>query len=122
MEGSIESGIHWTLLSSSTVKKLNREADLALKITTVPLNDNNYTVWVKSASLFLCGKSKFGYVTGKIERPKVTDPAYDAWETNDKIVMSWILNSMELAIAEGVLFFDSAKEIWDSLVEIYGEA
>ncbi|CAN6459508.1 unnamed protein product [Victoria cruziana] len=34
--------------------------------------------------------------------------------------MSWLSNSMEPAIAEGVLFLDSAKEIWDSLVEIYG--
>lgn len=33
----------------------------------------------------------------------------------------WLLNSMELSIAEGFLFLDSVKEIWDAAVEIYGE-
>lgn len=35
--------------------------------------------------------------------------------------MSWLLNSMESTIAEGFLFIDSVKEVWDAAVEIYGE-
>lgn len=61
----------------------------------MPLNGNNYDIWPKSASLFLCGKSKAGYVTGKIVRPEKTDPAYHERETNDRIVMFWVLNFMD---------------------------
>ncbi|CAN6459980.1 unnamed protein product [Victoria cruziana] len=35
--------------------------------------------------------------------------------------MSWLLNSMESSIAEGFLFLDSTKEIWEAVSEIYGE-
>lgn len=90
-----------------------------LKIMTIPLNGNKYVIWAKSISLCLYNKSKLGYVLEKIERPE--SHSYKEWETNDRIVMSWLLNSMEPAIAMSFLFLDSMKEIWDSLVDIYGE-
>ncbi|CAN6459804.1 unnamed protein product [Victoria cruziana] len=105
----------------SSVKMMLKEPNTALKITTVPLNGTNYLVWSKSASLYLCGRGKAGYVNGKVCRPEESEEAYADWELNDRMVMSWLLNSMEPMIAEGFLFLDSAKEIWEAAAEIYGE-
>lgn len=78
-------------------------------------------MWAKSASLYLCRKSKLGFVNGKVIPPSTVDLAYEDWEANDKIVMSWLLNSMNPTIAEGFLFLNTMKEVWDSLKEIYRE-
>lgn len=88
------------------------------QITTVLLNGGNYTLWAKSTSLFLYGKFKLGFVMGKVVRPEKFDPTYDEWEANDRIVMFWLLNSMDPVIAEGFLFLNSIKKIWDSLADI----
>ncbi|KAF3776025.1 TMV resistance protein [Nymphaea thermarum] len=58
----------------------------------------------------------------KIMPPSREDPNYVECEANDRIIMSWILNSMEQKIVEGFLFLYSAKELWDSLAEIYSES
>lgn len=79
----------------------------------------NYVIWAKFVSLFLCEKGKLGYMNGKILRLEATDPSFSDWEVNDR--MFWLLNVMNLEIAEGFISLDFAKEIWDSLAEIYGE-
>ncbi|CAN6454775.1 unnamed protein product [Victoria cruziana] len=108
--------------SSSLYPRTSGKAmDPTLKITTSPLNGTNFITWAKSASLYLCRKSKIEYVNGKVLPSNISDPSYEEWEANDKIVTSWLLNSMEPAIAEGFLFLNSAKEVWDALEEMYGE-
>lgn len=77
-----------------------------------PTKWRNYTIWAKSTSLFLYSKSKLGFVIGKIPRPDKFDLSYDEWEANDRIVMSWLFNSMNLVIAEGFVFLDLMKKIW----------
>ncbi|KAF3789166.1 hypothetical protein EJ110_NYTH09777 [Nymphaea thermarum] len=56
------------------LKMVMKESDPAIKITTSSLNGSNYIVWAKSASLYLCGKSKIGYINGKIKAPPKEDP------------------------------------------------
>lgn len=56
-----------------------------------------------------------------MQRPEESDAAFGEWELNDRMVMSWLLNSMEPSIAEGFLFLDFAREIWESAMEIYRE-
>lgn len=95
--------------------------DPSMKITTSSLNDNNNTTWAKSTRLYLLRKSKLGYINGKISSPLLSDPSYEEWEVNDKIVMSWLLDSMDSSIAEGFILLNMAKEVWDALEEIYIE-
>lgn len=102
------------------VKAIFKEPDLALKITTTPLNGSNYIVWAKSASLYLYGRGKYGYVNRKAQRPEESDAMLGEWELNDRTMMSCLLNSIEPSIVEEFLFLDYAKEVWDSAVEIYG--
>ncbi|CAN6445887.1 unnamed protein product [Victoria cruziana] len=108
-----------TVLVPSVLKAVLKDPDHASKITTVPGNWTNYIVWMKLASLYLYRRGKLGYVNGKIHRPDETETMFSEWEFNDLIGMSWLLNSIELSIAEDFLFLDSAREMWDSDVEIY---
>ncbi|RVW51327.1 hypothetical protein CK203_075467 [Vitis vinifera] len=40
------------------------------------------------------GRGKLGYLNGTIIEPAKTDPTYLIWDTDNSIVMSWLVNSM----------------------------
>lgn len=71
--------------------------------------------------LYLAGKKKLGYVTETIVEPPHTDPSVGEWEAEHPLVMYRLLNSMEPTVSDGLLFANTAKEIWDSVVETYSE-
>ncbi|EEF31276.1 conserved hypothetical protein [Ricinus communis] len=98
------------LNSSQTSREI--EPNTSLRLTSVLLNGFNYVSWSRAASLALLGRSKLSYVNGKKEAPKPSDPSFDAWQSNDQPVMSWILNSMEPKIAETFVFADSDYDPW----------
>ncbi|KAF3794144.1 hypothetical protein EJ110_NYTH08202 [Nymphaea thermarum] len=77
-----ESGNTSVADSHSSFKMVMKESDLALKITTWLLNGSNYIIWAKSASLYMCGKSKIEYINDKIKAPQKEDPGYEDWEAN----------------------------------------
>lgn len=53
--------------------------------------------------------------------PKSNDPSFAKWETENAMVMSWILYSMQLHIANNYLFLPIAKAIWDSATKTYSK-
>ena len=48
-----------------------------------------------------------------------TDPKFRVWKTENHMVMSWLINSMNTDIGENFLFYGTAKEIWDAARETY---
>lgn len=97
--------------SSQNIKTIYRKPNPCQKNMIVPLNGTNYIIWY----------IKIGCVNGRITKPDISDNTYNEWETNDKTIMSWLLNSMNHDIAGHFLFLVSAKEVWDSIREIYGK-
>ncbi|KAF3792460.1 hypothetical protein EJ110_NYTH11435 [Nymphaea thermarum] len=51
------------------------------------------------------------YIKGKTVSPPKDEPGFDDCEANDLIVMSWLLNSMEANIMDGLLFVET-KDPW----------
>nr|CAD1826176.1 unnamed protein product [Ananas comosus var. bracteatus] len=92
-----------------------------LQITPFKLNGNNFLPWSQSATLFLSGKFKLGYVNGKIQEPPIDETKYDEWKSNNDLVMSWLFNSMESHVRDGLLFLKTAHEVWKTLSDIYSE-
>ncbi|GLJ53720.1 hypothetical protein SUGI_1146300 [Cryptomeria japonica] len=90
------------------------------RLSSVPINGINYVAWSRAVTLSLGGKKKFGFVNGDKKCPQNTESGYDDWISNDQLVRSWLLNSMETHIAEIFTFSNSAKELWDSIAELYG--
>lgn len=76
-----------TILPSSKSPGV-KEPDPTLKITIVSLNGDNYIVWAKSASLYLCRKRKLEYINGKAVRFDEFGASFSEWEANIRTVMS----------------------------------
>ena len=69
-------------------------------ITGHKLNGHNYLQWSQSVMMFICGKGKDEYLTGEITIPGNGDPKYRKWKTENHMIMSWLINSMNNEIGE----------------------
>jgi hypothetical protein len=79
----------------------------------------NYLCWSRRALLILRTKGLEGYVTGKIEMPKIKSTnEWKNWNVTNSLVV-WLLNSLSPAIAVTVETISSAVEIWEVLENVY---
>jgi gag-polypeptide of LTR copia-type len=90
-------------------------------LTNVLLNGFNYLPWCRAVTIALGGRSKKGHIDGTTKKPTSTGEELTTWQANDHQVMSWIFNSMEPQVYEIFAYCDSAKTLWDSLKEMYGQ-
>jgi len=87
------------------------------------LNGDNYVSWSRSMKIALSVKNKLGFIDGSIAKPEISDAVlYNAWNRNNNIVLSWILNSVSKEISSSILFGDSAFEVWKDLEERYQQS
>ena len=63
-------------------------------------------------SIFNCER-KGQYILD--DPPTACKLEYKNWKTNNSKVMTWLWNSMEPQISTTVMFFNTAKEIWNAL-------
>jgi gag-polypeptide of LTR copia-type len=92
------------------------------KLTTIILTGNNYIPWARSVTIGLGGKDKLSFVTSTKAKPvpaKVNEAIaeekikIDEWETIDKMIMSWLLSTMEPRISNTLMYYVTSKDIWD---------
>ena len=57
------------------------------------------------------GKDRLGYMTGAIAALVENDRTYASWESDNSIVMAWLVNSMEKKIGRHYLSYKMTKEI-----------
>ena len=88
-------------------------------ITSHKLNGHNFLQWSQSVMMFICGKGKDDYLTGEAVMPETSDPGFRKWKTENNMIMSWLINSMNNDIGKNFLLFGTAKEIWDAARETY---
>ena len=69
--------------------------------------------------LFICGKGKDDYLTRDTTKPGDAELGFQAWKSENNMVMSWLINSMTNEIGENFLLYDSAQEIWVASREAY---
>ncbi|KAI5319177.1 hypothetical protein L3X38_038885 [Prunus dulcis] len=55
------------------------EANLNMRLCSVLLTDFNYIPWSRAVTLAVGGKSKLGYINGKIPAPDDGDPKFEDW-------------------------------------------
>jgi gag-polypeptide of LTR copia-type len=91
------------------------------KITHILLNGTNYFSWVHTVTIGLGGRSKLEYVTGKLSKSEPVNSNFPTaqekktlkeWRTDDLLVTSRLLNSIEPAIADNCMCARSAQGIW----------
>ncbi|CAN6709012.1 unnamed protein product [Malus baccata var. baccata] len=101
--------------------------DDSLQAIGVKLNGNNYVYWAYVMKNFLIRKGLWGYVSGMISIPN--NPKDEkhvelvaAWEMNNSKIITWINNSVDLAIGMQLAKFSTSKEVWDHLAKLYTKA
>ncbi|XP_019150950.1 PREDICTED: uncharacterized protein LOC109147748 [Ipomoea nil] len=87
-----------------------------------PLSEHNYASWSRSMKITLEVKNKFGFANGSIPNPGEADPRFSVWKRCNTIVCSWILKSLNSSIAETVLYYEIAADIWKALKKRYSQA
>lgn len=60
----------------------------------------------------LSSKKKLRFINGALPAPPETDPEYEAWETCNNAVLSWINRSLAPHIAQSTVSIDNARELW----------
>jgi len=85
------------------------------------LNGSYYLAWKRSMQRALGTKNKLGFINGNIPVPDSDDLLRSAWERCNHLVQSWIINSLSESIAQTVVFYDSALEIWQDLHERFSK-
>ncbi|KAK3035301.1 hypothetical protein RJ639_034824 [Escallonia herrerae] len=90
-------------------------------ITKHKLTGHNYHQWAKSVMMFISGKGKDDYLTGTASPPQKDDPSFRMWKTENNMVMSWLIKTMDTEIGQNFLFYDTAYEIWMAAKETYSD-
>lgn len=60
-------------------------------------------------------KNKLGFVDGTIPQPDASSSDFPLWKWNNRIIASWIINSVTPEIYASVIFSSSTATIWSDL-------
>ncbi|KAF3786683.1 hypothetical protein EJ110_NYTH24850 [Nymphaea thermarum] len=88
--------------------------------TTIKLNGSNYEIWSRVFIMSVVGHRK-KYILEEDE-PIEKKGIYAAWDEDNYIVMSWIMNSVESHIAPTIAYYTKAKDMWSFLRKTYSHA
>ncbi|RVX07423.1 hypothetical protein CK203_022506 [Vitis vinifera] len=67
--------------------------------------------------LALNSKNKLGFVNGSIKAPseEIDPEGYATWSRCNDTVHSWIVNTLNPEIADSVIYYSTAHEVWEDL-------
>ncbi|XP_019151896.1 PREDICTED: uncharacterized protein LOC109148618 [Ipomoea nil] len=90
-------------------------------LVSILLNGNNYYPWERAMRMALLTKNNLEFVNGEIKRPEKRERSFPAWRRANNLVLSWILHSVIPSVAQGVLWMETAEEVWNDLKKRYGQ-
>lgn len=95
-----------------------------LVLISKPLNGENYSTWLRAMTIALYAKKKLGFVNGTIKAPSAeTHPNdYATWSRCNDMVHSWIVNSISPDISDSVIYYTTAREVWEDLRERFSQS
>ena len=82
----------------------------------------DFDSWKRTFLRALSSKNKVGFVDGKVAQPAADSPLFPYWQRSNDLVASWILNSLHKDISGSVLYCITASEMWEELVERFGQS
>ncbi|KAK3006834.1 hypothetical protein RJ639_015528 [Escallonia herrerae] len=125
--GNSEIGAENSLLADLTSRLsqiMNQTPTAATQETLVApigikLDDTNYGLWSPVVEMYISGKDKLGYINGDLPQPQETDPSFKKWRTENAVVKSWLINSMDPKLISNYIRFPTAKAVWDAIATTY---
>ncbi|XP_042003757.1 uncharacterized protein LOC121752725 [Salvia splendens] len=80
---------------------------------TFKLNGKNYPLWSRLMKVKIGGRGAYAHI--RKEPPEPGSRGYDAWEEDDLVVFSWIVDNIENKIIADFAHHQTSKALWDSL-------
>ncbi|XP_073121584.1 uncharacterized protein [Henckelia pumila] len=93
-----------------------------LALVSQLLAGNNYNSWNRAMSIALTAKNKLVFVDGSLLRPKSNNLLFGAWIHCNGMVISWILNVVNLKITDILLYISTTSEILMDLRDRFHES
>ncbi|XP_019073374.2 uncharacterized protein LOC109121951 [Vitis vinifera] len=121
MASETSSSVTGTMFGQELVSNGGAEGSSFL-ITRHKLTGHNYHQWAKAVLMFITGRGKDEYLFSTTEPPKKDDKRFKVWNTENNLVMSWLINAMDTEIGQNFLFYDAAHEIWMAAKETYSDS
>lgn len=82
-------------------------------ITPIQLKGENYDdEWSRAIQTAKWAKRKFGFLDGRIKKPKENDENLDDWYTVHSMLVAWLMNTIEPSIRSTLTFYKDAFELW----------
>ena len=111
--------------SSEEGRQPNPRGEVQYKLELMP-NEiklegvGNYLSWSRRGMLILRTKSIEGYVLGAVNEPEdKLGQEWRKWNATDSLILTWLLNSLTLAVAASVEALATSMEVWDALSKMY---
>lgn len=67
-------------------------------------------------------KNKIGFLDCTVVRPEDGDPKLYLWKRCNTMVRSWILKAVKPTIAESIMYFDKAQDVWEDLRDRFSQS
>ncbi|XP_057958718.1 uncharacterized protein LOC131151495 [Malania oleifera] len=111
-----------TETSSPNLYFLNSNENPGNILVTQPLlGMKNYHSWSRAMILALTAKRKIGFTNDKIVEPSPESPLYEDWLSCNKMVISWMINSMHVDVSNSIMYCQTAREMWLELQKLFSQ-
>lgn len=84
-------------------------------LTQVQLKGENYDEWARALRTALRARKKFGFVDGSIEQPDEGSPDLEDWWTNNSLLVSWIMKTVEPALRSTMSHMEMVQDLWEDI-------
>uniref|UniRef100_A0A803P5C6 Retrotransposon Copia-like N-terminal domain-containing protein n=1 Tax=Cannabis sativa TaxID=3483 RepID=A0A803P5C6_CANSA len=92
-----------------------------LMLVSTILNDNNYQSCKRGITMVLVAKNKIAFIDDSLPLPEISNPYLNSWLRCNNLVMSWLVNSVSQEIAQSIMYFDLAIDMWNDLAERFNK-
>ncbi|XP_010496910.1 PREDICTED: uncharacterized protein LOC104773936, partial [Camelina sativa] len=83
-------------------------------ISSVILQEDNYSEWATELRNSLQAKHKLGFIDGSIPKP-TADPNLSLWRAANSMIVGWIRTSIDPKLRSTISFIAEASTLWESL-------
>lgn len=88
-----------------------------ISIVSPHLNNLNYHSLSRSVDVALHSKNKLGFLDRTLKCPDDSDWLTLVWDMCNTMVMAWVTNSIDIDIAQSILWMETVHKIWVELRE-----
>ncbi|XP_060180674.1 uncharacterized protein LOC132610393 [Lycium barbarum] len=93
-----------------------------MQLVNSPFDGKSFAGWKRGMLIAFSAKNKVGFIDGSSSKLSGNSDLEKAWSRANSMVIAWLLNSLSKEISESVIYFTTAKDIWNDLEARFGQS